>query len=144
MIPYYQATVEDGDPDDLVGFSERKVGNYIIDVVPEEGASPIETYSLEIYTDKATIILAENVQISDIPIQPYKVLSTETGIKIGEGTAEDPYQIYDVNELQNMIFDLNAHYILINDVDASSTSNWNDGSSGSNRMTNAGSNSSPP
>ncbi len=45
----------------------------------------------------------------------------------GTGTAEDPYQISNVNELQNMNLDLSAHYILVNDIDASSTSSWNGG-----------------
>lgn len=45
----------------------------------------------------------------------------------GTGTAEDPYQISDVDELQNMNLDLDADYILVNDIDASATSGWNNG-----------------
>ncbi|MCK5037467.1 MAG: hypothetical protein KAS16_00045, partial [Thermoplasmata archaeon] len=43
----------------------------------------------------------------------------------GSGTVADPYQITDVDELQEMNLDLNAHYILMNDIDASLTSGWN-------------------
>jgi hypothetical protein len=43
----------------------------------------------------------------------------------GTGTATEPYQISDVDELQNMNLDLEAHYILVNDIDASTTSTWN-------------------
>ncbi len=45
----------------------------------------------------------------------------------GDGTVGDPYQISDVDQLQEMEADLDAHYILINDIDASDTSNWNSG-----------------
>jgi hypothetical protein len=45
----------------------------------------------------------------------------------GNGSAEDPYQISTVDQLQDMKKHLSAHYILVNDIDASSTSTWNDG-----------------
>ncbi len=45
----------------------------------------------------------------------------------GDGSAGNPYQISNVTELQNMSADLSANYILINDIDASNTSTWNDG-----------------
>ncbi|MFW6196344.1 MAG: hypothetical protein ACOC5D_03315 [Thermoplasmatota archaeon] len=45
----------------------------------------------------------------------------------GSGTSIDPYQISNVYELQNMSTDLNAYYILVNDIDASATSEWNSG-----------------
>jgi len=42
----------------------------------------------------------------------------------GSGTEEDPYQITNVQQLQEMNDDLSAHYILINDIDASETREW--------------------
>ena len=45
----------------------------------------------------------------------------------GTGTESDPYQISDVDELQYMNLDLTAHYILVNDIDALETSEWNAG-----------------
>lgn len=45
----------------------------------------------------------------------------------GAGTQEDPYVITNATELQSMNEDLDAHYVLGNDVDASETSNWNGG-----------------
>jgi hypothetical protein len=45
----------------------------------------------------------------------------------GSGTEEDPYQITNVHELQEMSDDLDAYYILMNDIDASETSEWNEG-----------------
>jgi hypothetical protein len=45
----------------------------------------------------------------------------------GSGTEEDPYQITNVQQLQEMKDDLDGHYILMNDIDASETRNWNIG-----------------
>ncbi|MCF8223690.1 MAG: T9SS type A sorting domain-containing protein [Bacteroidales bacterium] len=45
----------------------------------------------------------------------------------GSGTEADPYQITTVEQLQEMNDDLTAHYILVNDIDASATSTWNGG-----------------
>ena len=45
----------------------------------------------------------------------------------GFGTEEDPYQITNVQQLQEMKDGLKAHYILMNDIDGSETRNWNDG-----------------
>lgn len=45
----------------------------------------------------------------------------------GYGTKSDPYQIANVDQLQNMNLYLDDHYILVNDIDASATASWNDG-----------------
>ncbi|UCH90122.1 MAG: right-handed parallel beta-helix repeat-containing protein [Thermoplasmata archaeon] len=45
----------------------------------------------------------------------------------GDGSPGNPYEISNVKDLQNMKSDLDAHYILINDIDASSTKGWNGG-----------------
>jgi len=45
----------------------------------------------------------------------------------GDGTAGNPYVIEDVRDLQNMSSDLDACYVLGNDIDASDTVNWNSG-----------------
>jgi hypothetical protein len=42
----------------------------------------------------------------------------------GSGTEADPYQITNVQQLQEMNDDLSAHYILMNDIDASETREW--------------------
>ena len=43
----------------------------------------------------------------------------------GVGTPGDPYQISDVNELQDMAMDLNAAYVLTQDIDASAMASPN-------------------
>ncbi|MBU4347687.1 C40 family peptidase, partial [Patescibacteria group bacterium] len=70
----------DGEPEDIVSLPERKIGDYLITIIPEPDALPTDTYSLEITADGQTIVLAENVLISDIPDQPYQIQSTETEI----------------------------------------------------------------
>jgi len=45
----------------------------------------------------------------------------------GSGTLEDPYIIYDVDDLQAVSTNLAAYYELANDIDASATSGWNGG-----------------
>jgi hypothetical protein len=45
----------------------------------------------------------------------------------GSGTEEDPFQITNVHQLQEMKDELDAHYILMNDIDASETREWNVG-----------------
>jgi len=45
----------------------------------------------------------------------------------GSGTADDPYLIEDVHQLQAMKRNITAHYALANDIDASETKEWNDG-----------------
>jgi VCBS repeat-containing protein len=46
----------------------------------------------------------------------------------GKGTVEDPFLIENIWDLQNMSFDLKSHYALINDINASITRDWNNGS----------------
>lgn len=45
----------------------------------------------------------------------------------GTGTELDPYQISTIEQMQNITMDRNGYYVLVNDVDASNTSTWNDG-----------------
>ncbi len=55
-------------------------GVYLIQVVPDPDALPTDTYSLEVTSGDTTIILCENVSISDVPENPYIIRVTETGI----------------------------------------------------------------
>ena len=66
----------DGEKEDDIWIRDRKQGIYTIQVVPEAGASPTDTYTLIVspmeqgmgYTP---IFLAENVPISEIPAEGY-------------------------------------------------------------------------
>jgi len=45
----------------------------------------------------------------------------------GNGTEDDPYQISNVSQLQDINLDVSANYTMVNDIDASETKEWNDG-----------------
>ena len=74
---------DDGDPDDWIGIPEQKIGNYLITIIPELDAAPTDTYTLEVFTEDTTTVLAENVSVSEIPTEPYifesKALTFDTG-----------------------------------------------------------------
>jgi hypothetical protein len=70
----------DGNTDDVITIPYRKIGNYQITVFPEPESGSSDTYTLEVSLGDTTIVLAENVLISDIPDQPYMIRSTEEGI----------------------------------------------------------------
>ena len=63
--------------DDIIYILDRKIGDYIITVIPEPDASPTDTYSLEVWAERTAIVLADDMPISDIPSQPYRVRSTD-------------------------------------------------------------------
>ena len=54
-------------------------------------------------------------------------LQTSTRFTGGDGSLANPFQISNITNLQNINSNLSAHYILINDIDASSTVDWNEG-----------------
>jgi len=88
----------DGDLDEQIRIPDRKIGDYIIMVIPEPDALPADTYSLQVSIFGAPIILADNVQISDIPSQPYKIQSTESGINAAPIADAGPDQTVYVEE----------------------------------------------
>jgi len=47
-------------------------GVYLINVVPEPNALPTDTYSLVVVVNGQTMVLAQDVQIQNIPSQPYE------------------------------------------------------------------------
>jgi hypothetical protein len=59
----------------------------------------------------------------------FAIMPMSVGAKFagGKGTADDPYQISTLEQLQDVDKHLGAHFILINNIDASPTSSWNDG-----------------
>jgi murein DD-endopeptidase MepM/ murein hydrolase activator NlpD/subtilisin-like proprotein convertase family protein len=60
---------------EFIAIDNRKQGKYSIKVIPEPNALPTNTYSLEATIDGQTMVLAEDVQIQDIPAEPYQVES---------------------------------------------------------------------
>lgn len=76
QIPYTVYGEDDidnnGSIDDWVGIPEPKTGMYLLNVVPEVNALPTDTYSLEVTINGQTMVLAQDVQIQDIPAEPYE------------------------------------------------------------------------
>ena len=64
------------------------------------------------------------IQNTNITISNITVVETTWS---GSGTQADPYIITNVSQLQDVQYDLDAHYELGNDIDASETANWNGG-----------------
>jgi len=75
---YYETDLDDdGDLDDIIIFSDMKLGDYLITVVPEAGASPEDTYILGVTREDGTVlVLADGVPIENVPAQGYLVRST--------------------------------------------------------------------
>jgi hypothetical protein len=71
----------DGEPDDQVNIFVRKMGDYLIAVTPEPGASPTDTYTIEVSIAEETLVLANNVPISDAPSLGYIVRSEGSDIR---------------------------------------------------------------
>ena len=63
---------DDGDPDDIVSIPGALPGDYIIEVIPEPGANPTDTYTLEINHNGEITRLAEDVAVQDIPTELYE------------------------------------------------------------------------
>jgi len=61
----------DGHDEELAIILWPKQGEYTISVIPKPDAEPNETYTLEEYKFGKKTILAENVEIQNIPEQPY-------------------------------------------------------------------------
>ena len=60
---------------EFIAIDNRKQGKYSIKVIPEPNALPTDTYSLEATIDGQAMTLACDIQIQNIPIQPYEVES---------------------------------------------------------------------
>lgn len=69
-----------GDTGVQIRIPDRKIGDYLIEVVPKGDALPTDTFTLTVSLFGVPVVIARNMAISDIPCEPYVVVSTETGI----------------------------------------------------------------
>ncbi|MBU4204899.1 C40 family peptidase, partial [Patescibacteria group bacterium] len=69
----------DGNPIDQVYSYTTKTGDYTIKVLPDLGASPTSTYTLDFSAGDQSTTLAQNVPISQIPSQGYGITTSATG-----------------------------------------------------------------
>jgi hypothetical protein len=70
----------DLDYNDIIIIPDFKLGDYLITVIPEPGSIPDETYSLVVTSLKNTVVLAKDIKLSDIPLNPYIIRSIGTKI----------------------------------------------------------------
>ena len=67
------------------------------------------------------------IQISMIFLAVTLVAGIGVAFEGGTGESNDPYQIENLDQLNDTRNELDAHYELIDNIDASETENWNDG-----------------
>ena len=72
-----------------------------------------------------SIIMSVLIMLSVLPITIVSATAatSETVFAGGDGTAENPYQVYDVEGLKAINNDLSAHYIQVADIDLGNE-NW--------------------
>jgi uncharacterized protein YycO len=78
---YYDKN-DDGELESVVVLPERKLGNYGVSVIPDEGALPGDTYSLNLTSNAGDISLATDVKVEDIPEGGYLLKSSEADLSI--------------------------------------------------------------
>ena len=69
----------DGNPVDQVYSYTEKIGDYNIKVIPNSGIPPESTFTLDFTKGSQTIILAQDLSISQIPAEGYGIAVSETG-----------------------------------------------------------------
>jgi len=74
----------DGDQEAFVVIPNRKLGDYLITVIPDPEALPTDTFSLQVTSGTQTLVLAHDVPIGDITGEPFLVSSTVEGLSIPE------------------------------------------------------------
>ena len=75
----------------------------------------------------STVIKKRQTQVRNSDSVTSDVVDIRSRFAGGDGTEDDPYQISNVNQLQDINLNLTANYTLINDIDASETREWNNG-----------------
>jgi len=123
-----QVTDENGDP---VEEATLKLLDGNVFVGTDETDADGE-YEIDARTGTFTLEMAADGFIShvepDVTISADETISVDiTPLDPGSGTVDEPYRITDVDGLQDIQSEPDAHYELVNDIDASETENWNDG-----------------
>ncbi len=88
---------------------------------------------------KSIAILTSLIMISSILFSTVESINSVGDVSVlqksrnnlfsgGDGIPSSPYRISNIYEFQNISTNTSASYIIMNDIDASSTMNWNDGS----------------
>jgi hypothetical protein len=82
----------DGELDVRVNIPDALLGNYLIGLIPNPGASPTDTYTLDVIFGNQLVTLAENVQLQYMPTEPYTFFFPVLGMKQGWNLISLPLQ----------------------------------------------------
>jgi hypothetical protein len=63
----------DGKPSPLVFSPLLKIGDYTIEVIPRSDAAPTDLYDLRVRLHETTVVLADNVPVTEVPSHGYGV-----------------------------------------------------------------------
>ena len=88
LAQYEEIEDEGGNFHDVVTFAVAAPGQYSIEVIPEPGASPSDTFSITMERNGATTVLADNVQVGSIsgPFNFAVAPTVQVGIDVAPGT----------------------------------------------------------
>ena len=70
---YEEQTDENGHTTDIVYIPFPSSGMYQVTVVPDPGAAPTDTFSVDMELSGVTTLIVENMPIQDIPTEPFTV-----------------------------------------------------------------------
>lgn len=90
----------DNEPNDEIVIPFALSGDYLIRVIPDSGAGPAETYTLEVVSNGITRVLAQDQPIKDIPAIPFIARVSIPGDLDGDGDV-------DQNDLNIILADRN-------------------------------------
>jgi cell wall-associated NlpC family hydrolase len=69
----------DGRPESIVYWPVQKTGDYLVRAISQAGVSSTSTYSLTFQAGSTTILLAQDVPVSQIPNEGYGIATSATG-----------------------------------------------------------------
>jgi|GEM_PF-5278494 len=122
--PIGDATITgtDGQEDaDLFETNSNQDGTYEASfMVTEEPDEVIVEVEADGYSATSVEVAFDEQMVADVTMQTALFAG-------GTGTADDPYRIETIEQLQAIDKERNAHFMLTADIDATETSEWNDG-----------------
>lgn len=121
------------------GHDGSPLANVPVNATPDDDSDVTDgdgQYSLELFND-LTYELNATTEVDGFTVTNTTTTVPRAGQTVdfsleptyeGEGTGEEPYLIFDVEDLQQMRYDLAAHYELAADIDAAAATQWFEGS----------------
>ena len=129
-VQFEDFVFDTGEDDLTIDYTAANISNGMLNVTATVNATAPSTAGeravnvTDLRRDNNDGSVDDIIQDANVTIENITVVETTWS---GSGTQTDPYIITNVSELQDMKYDLDAHYELGNDIDASETATWNDG-----------------